>query len=524
MVEINRWHTLTAALWCSLGCGYAYTFGTFSPALKARYHLSNDDISTIGIATTVIGLFTWSTGLYTDRVGARTAIATGALINIIGWLLYAVIATNDLQPMDPTTMFLILGCFATYGAAMCTGGVFKVVTSNFFDAERGIAVGTAKAWVGVTSGFASTIYVGIWPSKDDSPERLNYLYYLAGSIVLFVLLPTPLMKVLGKNTDTKDGLCFPFKLRFPFLQCVTLGLIILTVVIAVLPTDTVSDQEELVFSVILLSLALVPWLVLIPGNGAGAEGMDAPLEGMDGPAVVTESRQSPWASGPLQMMMRPDAWLLWINVLAIQAGGLLLTTNFGSITASRSGVHVKSSSAVAVFSACNALGRLTGGIFSDRLVQARMSRLWYLTLLTACQAAAMAVLCISGPAALYIGSALAGYAFGSVFPVMIISIAELFGTERIASNYMVFDGTPGAVASLAIAKFFSQWVYDGQAQGPDGDCIGDGCYTLTYIAVMCLEVVACAAAIVLATRSRVVYVESVWPALNPSEGVSLPES
>lgn len=522
MFEINRWHTIIAALWCSLGCGYAYTFGTFSPALKKQYHLSNDDTSTIGIATTVIGLITWTAGLYTDRVGPQVAIATGALINTFSWLLYAIIATNDLEPISPTIMFLILGCLATYGAAMCTGGVFKVVTNNFIGEERGIAVGIAKAWVGVTSGFASTIYVGIWPSLDNSPERLNYLYYLAVSIMIFVLLPTPLMRVLGPAAG-KDGLCFPLKLRFPFLQCVTLGLIVLTVVIAVLG-NAVSNQDLLIFSIFLLSLALVPWLVLLPGSGASAEGMDAPLEAHEAPeapAAVTALRQSPWASGPLQMMMRLDAWLLWINVLAIQAGGLLLTTNFGSIADSRTGVHVKSSSVVAIFSACNALGRLTGGIFSDRIVRARVARLWYLTFLTACQAAAMAVLCIPGPAAFYMGSGLSGYAFGSVFPVMIISIAELFGTERIASNYMVFDGTPGAIASLFIAKFFSQWVYDSHPSGLDGNCYGDDCYTLTYIAVMCLEVVACAAAVLLAMRSRVVYVESVWPALHESEGLSL---
>jgi len=216
------------------------------------------------------------------------------------------------------------------------------------------------------------------------------------------------------------------------------------------------------------------------------------------------------------MMMRLDAWLLWINVLAIQAGGLMLTTNLGSICDSRSGPHVKSASAVAVFSACNALGRLTGGIISDRITQARLVRQWHLTFLTALQGIAMAVLCVSGPAALYVGSALAGYAFGSIQPAMVISAAELFGTETLASNLMVYDGTPGAVAALGIAKYFSQWVYDAHAD-VSGNCHGDECYSLSFVCIMCLEVVAFAAAVALSRRARVVYEACVWPAEAPTD-------
>merc|ERR1711904_739915 len=97
---------------------------------------------------------------------------------------------------------------------------------------------------------------------------------------------TPLMKVIGHATP-KDGLCFPFNLRFPFLQSVTVGLIVLTVVIAVMG-DSVSDQQNLIFSIVLLTLSLVPWFVLVPGKATGAEGMQTPL---GAPTAAIESRQ-----------------------------------------------------------------------------------------------------------------------------------------------------------------------------------------------------------------------------------------
>jgi len=260
------------------------------------------------------------------------------------------------------------------------------------------------------------------------------------------------------------------------------------------------------------------------GGGAGAATDDvaraptqvapaAPEANLSPPSLlhqVSRLPRSPWACGPLEMIQRIDMWLLWFVIFALQAGGILLTTNFGTIVESRVvGPAVPAASVTALFSATQSLGRLFGGVISDAVVRTRIfTRPAYFVVLTLLMAVAHAVLLLQGPAPLYIGVALAGWCFGSQYPVMIVTITELFGSERIASNYMVFDGFPGAVASLGIAKLLAQSVY--QAYEKDNDCYGARCYNLSYICIIFIEIAATLAAAVLALRARAVYRVILW--------------
>lgn len=525
MVVITQWHTLVAALWISLACGYWGTFGTFSPALKEQYGLDPGDLTTIGIGTTVVGFITFTTGMYTDRVGVRTSLLTGAIINMLGWFLYGVIAVNDLRPMPPVVMFTALAIFATYGAGMLTGAVFKVVTTNFTEG-RSTVVGIAKAWVGVTSGTTSMIYVSFFPSDDNAPERLYFIWFLVANVAIFAVLPGPLMRIIG--SDVRGNLAMKPRARVAYLLCVTLALILLTVILAIIKQD-LSHAAALGISIVLMILLLLPWLTLLPSHAA-QQRSDSPLMAantdeprpMQQPTAGSSEEQheqnrlpSPWACGPLQMMKRVDSWLLWFSVFALMAGGVVLTTNFGDITASRTGAHVSSASAVAVFSGAQAFGRLSGGVISDILVGRKLPRPWYFVVLSTGMGVAHGILCISGPTALYVGTMLAGYAFGSTYPLMIVTIFELYGPERIASNYMVFDGTPVGVASLLVAKAFTQWV---EQQHTDGDtCTGDSCFTLAYVGVIALQIASVASACFLAVRSAVVYRVSVFDIASGAE-------
>ena len=53
------------------------------------------------------------------------------------------------------------------------------------------------------------------------------------------------------------------------------------------------------------------------------------------PLVNVVEAASPWEGGPLDMVRRPDFYMLWLSAFALQSGGLFLTTNLGSIVAAR---------------------------------------------------------------------------------------------------------------------------------------------------------------------------------------------
>ena len=72
---------------------------------------------------------------------------------------------------------------------------------------------------------------------------------------------------------------------------------------------------------------------------------------------------------------------------------------------------------------------------ADVPVRRGAARTWYLVLLHLVMAGGHCVLCLHGATPLLAGAALVGWGFGSIFPLLVLVVAELFGTPRLASNY-----------------------------------------------------------------------------------------
>jgi len=146
-------------------------------------------------------------------------------------------------------------------------------------------------------------------------------------------------------------------------------------------------------------------------------------------------------------------------------------------------------------------------------------RPWCLAALNLGMGIAHGLLCLPGSAGFYSGVSLAGLAFGAQYPVLITTVAELFGTARVASNYMLYDGTPQAMASIAIAKYFVQYVYQAHTAMGNKKCIGDSCFRFSHVALVGLQAVAGFAIVCLARRSRHVYQVSVWGPSKHQKGL-----
>lgn len=503
--RVTKWHSLIAALWASITCGFLYTFSTFSRALKVEFGLSESEVSTIGMAQMVMGLVTCTAGLLVDRAGVQATLFIGVLVNSGSWWCFGLIANRVVHVSSPALVFSGLIATATFGGACMTAAIFTVLANNFGE-QRATPIGIAKAWVGVAAGIATELFLGLCPSDDDAPERLHYIWFLAVTCAAFPLLAAPFLRVLpAPRHSGSDGLCVPEAARLRVLMVATFVLIVF-VAAAALVHDAVRGAGA-GLAVGICALMASPLLLLCPAQRRAATSpAELPVLGAAESAAPPQPRAtSPWACRPLQMMRRLDAWLLWVQIFAVLGGGAVLTTNLGSITAARSGPPVSAGTAVATFSCCQGLGRLFGGTASDRVVGRGAPRTWCTVLLLALMGAAHGLICAPGPAPLLAGVALAGFAFGSMFPVMMVVIAELFGTERFASNYMVFDGWPVAVASIFVGKLLAQKIYAANSPPGQATCVGDGCFRATHALVAALQLAVVPAAVALAVRSRAVY-------------------
>jgi MFS family permease len=114
----------------------------------------------------------------------------------------------------------------------------------------------------------------------------------------------------------------------------------------------------------------------------------------------------------------------------------------------------------------------------------------------------------TGSAGVAGGVALCAIAFGSTWPLMVITTSELFGSKHLGGNYMVFDGTCSAIGTLALSKFVAEVWYNKnavkQANG-DMDCHGPHCFRQAHVVMALLALTGAAASFVLWRRSQAHY-------------------
>mmetsp|Transcript_20653 Transcript_20653/g.57402 ORF Transcript_20653/g.57402 Transcript_20653/m.57402 type:complete len:195 (-) Transcript_20653:169-753(-) len=116
-----------------------------------------------------------------------------------------------------------------------------------------------------------------------------------------------------------------------------------------------------------------------------------------------------------------------------------------------------------------------------------------------------------GSGGFIVGVALSGIAFGTVWPVMVLVVGDVFGKANLGAIYLWFDGSTLAFGSLFLSKLLSQYVYEQHRLYPNLDamgdadtssCFGDGCFQLTHIIITLLCLAATVSPIELSRRTH----------------------
>lgn len=436
------------------------------------------------------------------------------------YFIYGAIALKYIEVETVTPIFFTLGALGNLGGSFMVAATFTVLAKNFKEARPAV-VCIAKSWVGVATGVATALYTGFFPGDDDSEQRLYFLFFIGGVGGLVPILISPILRPLPEDRPTQpDRFIFPQSLRLMYAYGVSAVLIIVTLL------STFFKQNAGV-SVVLIVLLLIPFVIIIPRcsdrgyDGAGTEVAplsNSPVEVSGGseeaparPGVCNfgssaiSLADSPWESGPAGMMRRPDFALLWLSALFLQSGGIFLTTNLGSMVQSRTGPAVTAATATTIFSCLQGFARLVTGNISNILLKNGYPRTAYFPMMMVLMCVGNLVLCIPGPVGLCLGTALCAWAFGSVYPLLVLSITEVFGKARFSSNYMIFDGTPGAIGSLFFAKFMAQSIYDAHTVEGDTKCHGDECFMLSHVIMAISSFVGCVVSCILAKRTSELY-------------------
>eukprot|EP00539_Tryblionella_compressa_P013310 CAMPEP_0178816162 /NCGR_PEP_ID=MMETSP0746-20121128/1205_1 /TAXON_ID=913974 /ORGANISM="Nitzschia punctata, Strain CCMP561" /LENGTH=657 /DNA_ID=CAMNT_0020477169 /DNA_START=155 /DNA_END=2128 /DNA_ORIENTATION=+ len=223
-----------------------------------------------------------------------------------------------------------------------------------------------------------------------------------------------------------------------------------------------------------------------------------------------------------QMLRTLPAWLFaWITVIRV-GSGTMVTNNLGQMVESlKLPKHTTTPAALALFSVAQAVSRVGTGALSDwalswewvheqftyksndlddgtlRLQLTGLPRPAFLIVASLAGSCAHIFMSLTTTRNLFlVGICFAGAAFGTIWPLMVLIVGEVFGTRNIGQNYMFYDGLAGALGTLLLSKYVTQTIYEdhipnagvGDDDELDGrTCFGRSCFFLSHIIIACLS-------------------------------------
>lgn len=209
----------------------------------------------------------------------------------------------------------------------------------------------------------------------------------------------------------------------------------------------------------------------------------------------------------------------YLHFMALMLGcgcGLVLINNLGQLTSVVGLSDADQKVLVSLQSVFNCFGRLIGGWLSDVVLSRYgFTRPSSLAVTMMCMCAAMIILSIATPAALFIGTILAGLSYGSIFALSPVMAGEHFGVKYLGSIYTSLS--PGiSVGSFGLASFLFAGVYDANKPKHKNSCHGPACVRLTFCvcAVLCFLASLLCLWLARRTRSRFVALYPQYSALR----------
>lgn len=565
---------LTAAFLAALTTGgNTYAFGLYGSALKKTLELSQSQLDTISSSNFCAGLLSWIPGGFADRFGPRFALTFGGIAGAISMTSYWLIA-REFIPLPRVLLIPTLCLFGVcifLSNSMVIGGVFKIFMCTCTPETKGSAVGAAKAYVGLGSGAYACMFQAL---RSSSSSDLDFLPFAAICAILAATIPARLLlpnKEEMHFTHAYDKVT-PWHLRSIYFGLVGLGTMVIGTSIASILSyeeshndDDQADESSTTgpnywMALLLFSLWFGPILALLKipprqddqvedefdaqyeapvvalnavdqaSDGSSASGNGEAVERdakRDGLIMNVEYGETPQeriqqeGHNLWEMLQTVPAWLFAYICIICVGGGTIIVNNMGQMVEALNLPVIVTPSSLALFSAAQAASRVITGSLSDVAQKwttigvfhsdGGVPRPAFLVAASLSEALAHLVLSLASSQVMFVvGVALAGAAFGMIWPLMVLIVGEVFGNANVGANYMFYDGGASAIGTLLLSKFLAQSVYESHIDEDDENsdgvtCYGQACFQASHITIAVLSLTCVFASIGMLRTTRHAY-------------------
>ncbi|MQL83095.1 hypothetical protein Taro_015589 [Colocasia esculenta] len=571
------WVGLGAAVWVQMAAGSGYTFPLYSHSLKSVLGLTQQQLTILGVANDVgenVGVLP---GVACNRLPPWAVLLIGAACSFVGfgalwlavsrtvtsipyWMLWIalVVATNSSAwlgtgvvvtnmrnfPLSRGTVAGLLKGYAGLSAAVYTEIYAGVLRDS-----------STKLLLLLTLGIPAISLLSMYfirpctpVSGDGSSERGHFLFIQVASVLLgvYLLITTLLDDVLTVNDVVSytfvggmvllllSPLLIPLKMTFfrdGHRKPAANGLSSLEKAVSagypnksesVEPLLSVSPSpslEQAISGYLDKSGSVEPPLSVSPpstkfGNFQESDDVsDVDTLLAEGEGAVKKKRK-PRRGEDFEFheaLVKADFWLLFLVYFLGVGSGVTVLNNLAQIGIAS---NVEDTTILlSLFSFCNFIGRLGGGVISEHFVRSRAlpRSIWM-----ACTQLIMVLVFLLFASALnstlYASVALLGFCYGVQICIMVPTASELFGLKHFGVIYNFLSlGNP--IGAFLFSGLLAGYVYDREAarqrrglqDAPSSSCLGPDCFRVTFLVLAAVCGFGCLLSLVLTVRIRPVY-------------------
>ncbi|KAL7137817.1 hypothetical protein ABFS83_10G119000 [Erythranthe nasuta] len=522
------WVGLGAAVWVQIAAGNAYNFPLYSHSLKSVLGFNQRQLTLLGVANDVgenVGLLP---GLVCNKFPPWVVLLVGALACFFGYGVLWLALSRTVVSMPYWVLWFAL-CTATNSSAWFSTSVLVTNMRNF-PLSRGTVAGILKGYGGLSAAVYTELYSVLL--NNSSPNLLLFLALAIPTLcflMMFFVRPCTPASVDSSSSENR---------HFLFVQSasVVLGVYVLTTTVL----DTlVSFSSPLAYSLLIGMVVLLMAPLAIPvkmtlypssdrssgykiepllepsSSGANLESfqesesvcdVDMLLAQGEG-AVLIKKKRRPRRGEDFtfgEALVKADFWLLFLVYFVGVGSGVTVLNNLAQIGIAQCMHDTKV--LLSIFSFCNFVGRLGGGVVSEYLVRSRaIPRTIWMTITQVIMVITYLLFASSLDGTLLIATSSLGICYGFQFSIMVPTASELFGLKNFGMifNFMSLGNPLGAYLFSGLLAGF---LYDSEAaKQHSSTCVGPHCFRLTFVVLAGVCVVGAMLSIVLTVRIVPVY-------------------
>ncbi|XP_009766329.1 protein NUCLEAR FUSION DEFECTIVE 4-like [Nicotiana sylvestris] len=529
------WVGLGAAVWLQIASGNAYNFPLYSHSLKSVLGFNQQQLTMLGVANDIgenVGLIP---GLVCNKFPPWVVLLIGSFACFFGYGVLWLALSQTVQNLPYWLLWIAL-CVATNSSAWFSTTVLVTNMRNF-PLSRGTVAGVLKGYGGLSAAVYTEVYSALLcnsssklllflalgvptlsllmmyfirpctPSLgDDSAESYHFLFVQVASIVLGVYVLT--------TTILEDIFSLNVLVSYTFLVIMVLLLmapLAIPLKMTFYPSNRgkmtdVSDQDNVSADKSQPLLTPSSSSANLGSFNEGDEISEVDMLLAEGEGAVKKKRR-PRRGEDFKFkeaLVKADFWLLFLVYFFGVGSGVTVLNNLAQIGIAQ-GLH-DTKILLSLFSFCNFVGRLGGGVVSEYFVRLKaVPRTVWMTCTQVVMIITYLLFASALNGTLYAATALLGVCYGVQFTTMVPTASELFGLKHFGMifNFMSLGNPLGAYLFSGLLAGF---LYDNEAaKQHSATCLGPNCFRVTFLILAGVCGIGTMLSIVLTMRIKPVY-------------------